>query len=206
MRGIVSLRTRALRLRKHVSRTLAILHSLQKGNANTLTHELIFDTLGNSRRRFVLRSLGEAYPHGLALRDVIESLATCEGSEDAEQSQTAVYVSLHQIHLPHLERGQLVTREEENDELSLTPLGLHVIPYLQTHPSVFSKYVPLVFAGISFVGAVFMVGGFFSFPVLPEIASSTIVTGLAISYLAIAICYLGIAVSQYTVRGTHVYE
>lgn len=93
----------------------------------------LFELLSNSRRRQTMRCLKEHAT--LTLADVAEEIAVRERSTtineiDAEVVQD-VYHSLYHVHVPKLERADLVIYDQDQDLVGLTEEGMEV--KLQVH-------------------------------------------------------------------------
>ncbi|MFB6130731.1 MAG: hypothetical protein ABEJ28_07930 [Salinigranum sp.] len=93
----------------------------------------LFELLSNSRRRHTMRCLKEHAT--MTLADVAEEIAVRERATtidkiDAESVQD-VYHSLYHVHVPKLERADLVIYDQEQDLVGLTEEGMEV--KLQVH-------------------------------------------------------------------------
>ena len=88
----------------------------------TLTETDTFAILGNARRRHTLEHLCTVQ-HDVSLRDLSEVIATAETGESPAPRNVrhAVYVSLHQTHLPMLDR--LGVLEYDDDRKRVAPLA-----------------------------------------------------------------------------------
>lgn len=77
--------------------------------------DLVFDLLGTSRRRAVVRYL-DAEPDPVAIGDLADHIAAQEYGKTVEQitpdERKRVYVSLYQCHLPKMTAADVITYEQ----------------------------------------------------------------------------------------------
>lgn len=85
-------------------------------NLRTLSYDVAFDLLRNTRRRFVLRQLQDA-PDGIELSELSSALAAMENDVPADElsreDRKRIYVSLYQTHIPKLEDSGVVRYDAE---------------------------------------------------------------------------------------------
>jgi DNA-binding transcriptional ArsR family regulator len=88
-----------------------------------LSRDVLFDLLRNSRRRQVMRYLGE-HDHA-DIGELAEHIAAVENGTDPETLSSSerkrVYVSLYQSHLPKLAEADVVDYDKERGTVSRTP-------------------------------------------------------------------------------------
>jgi hypothetical protein len=93
----------------------------------------LFELLSNSRRRHIVRCLKEHAT--LTLADVAEEIAVRERATTIDQIDPEtvqdVYHSLYHVHVPKLERADLVLYDQDQDLVGLTEEGMEV--KLQVH-------------------------------------------------------------------------
>lgn len=90
----------------------------------TLSETDTFAVLGNQRRRLTLEHLATV-DETVTLRDLAEAIATAESGEDPAPRNVrhAVYVSLHQTHLPLLDRLGVCSYDADRKHVApLAPL------------------------------------------------------------------------------------
>lgn len=100
----------------------------------TISKDVVFHLLQNSRRRAILRYLIERDEDVLSMREVSEQVAAWENdttvaglSSDARQR---VYIALYQSHLPKLHDSGVIEYDRDRGTLSpLPPLAVFE-PYL----------------------------------------------------------------------------
>jgi hypothetical protein len=82
-----------------------------------LKEATIHDVLRNTRRRLTLDCLQEASDGTMSVRELSERIATLETGEDPppRNKRQSVYVSLHQTHLPKLDRLDVVTYDDARE-------------------------------------------------------------------------------------------
>lgn len=100
----------------------------------TVSKDLVFHLLQNSRRRAVLRYLIERDEDVLSMREVSEQVAAWEDdttvarlSSDARQR---VYIALYQSHLPKLHDSGVIEYDRDRGTLSPLPPLTVFEPYL----------------------------------------------------------------------------
>lgn len=96
----------------------------------------IHDVLRNDRRRLTLKCLQEADPAGITVRELSERVATMETDEDPapRNKRQSVYVSLHQTHLPKLDRLGIVGYDADAKIVSLADRAEEVTVYMEVVP------------------------------------------------------------------------
>jgi len=84
--------------------------------------DALFNTLQDSRRRFVLSCL-DTHRNPMALADLADELASWESdmelSEIPAEDVTSVYISLYHVHIPKLADVGLVEYNQERDAVAL---------------------------------------------------------------------------------------
>jgi hypothetical protein len=97
----------------------------------------IHDILGNRRRRHALDHLRET-ADTVGIADLADAVAERETGESPppEDVRQSVYNSLHQSHIPRLEREGVVEYDRESNELRLTESAREVEVYME----VFTRY------------------------------------------------------------------
>lgn len=100
----------------------------------TISKDVAFHLLQNSRRRAVLRYLIERDEDVISMREVSEQVAAWENdttvaglSSDARQR---VYIALYQSHLPKLDENGVIEYDRDRGTLSPLPLLAVFEPYL----------------------------------------------------------------------------
>lgn len=97
-----------------------------EGDSDQLSRDTVFQTLSNSRRRFVIEFLSRHMLDGdsVSLREIAEQLAASEnGIETVEVSykqRKRVHTSLYQSHLPKLHKDGIVEYDKRAGTVALT--------------------------------------------------------------------------------------
>lgn len=99
-----------------------------------LSEDAIFKILSVERRRELLRELNNA--RGAAtFGELTEAIATGESDADStRKGRKAVYVSLHQTHVPRLVEAGVVERDDDAKSLRLTERAADLLAYLAFDP------------------------------------------------------------------------
>jgi len=104
-------------------------HNMPDGREES-TEEMVFSALANARRRAVVRFL-ETHAGESTLAELTTHLSEQEGRDPDNRAETkAVYVSLLQSHIPHLENAGVVTFNADRGLVRLTDRAELVLPYL----------------------------------------------------------------------------
>ncbi|MFB6302121.1 MAG: hypothetical protein ABEH78_04600 [Haloferacaceae archaeon] len=95
----------------------------------------IHDVLRNDRRRLVLEQLRDS-GESETVRDLSEYIAGIEAGESPppKNVRQSVYVSLHQTHLPKLDRLEIVSYDAEEKEVRLDDRAAEVTVYMEIVP------------------------------------------------------------------------
>jgi len=96
----------------------------------------IHDILRNDRRRLTINSLQEAEDGQMSVRDLSEQVAALETGEDPppRDKRQSVYVSLHQTHLPKLDKHGIVEYDSDSKTVSLRERVREVEIYMEVVP------------------------------------------------------------------------
>jgi len=99
-----------------------------------LALDIIFEIIGNSRRRLVLQCLDESDEETLELSDLSEHIAAIENDTTEEalsaQQRKRVYVGLYQCHLPKMASSGVVEFDKNRGTVSEGPNAEQLDPYL----------------------------------------------------------------------------
>lgn len=105
--------------------------------AEKLSTEVIFTTLSNRRRRYVLHYLAQV-GDSVRIRDLSEQIAAWENRIDRRdvtpKQRKRVYTALHQTHLPMMDRLGTVAYDRDRGTVATTEhldafeIYLHVVP------------------------------------------------------------------------------
>ena len=97
-----------------------------------IPEEEIHQILSNARRRKVLRYLSES-GGSLSLRDLSQQIAETESGESPppRDARKAVYVALHQTHLPALDEKSLVEYDRTSKRVELLEAGRDIDLYME---------------------------------------------------------------------------
>ena len=112
----------------------------------------VFELLKNSRRRSVLAYFYEQRSDAVSLQELVDYVTARETNRDAgaidADDRTAVYVSLHQTHLPRLEEHGTIEYDRNGNVVSITPKGRRLAQYLYHAPGSAFRW-SRVFLGLS---------------------------------------------------------
>jgi hypothetical protein len=102
----------------------------------SLDEAAIHDILSNDRRRLAINCLQEADDGRLSVRDLSEQVATLETDEDPppRNKRQSAYVSLHQTHLPKLDKLGVVDYDADSKVVTLTERIQEVEVYMEVVP------------------------------------------------------------------------
>ena len=99
-----------------------------------LSEDRIFTLLSTGRRRGLLRALERASGEA-TVGEITTAIVTAEHGEDAATSERkAVYVSLHQTHVPRLVEAGVVAHDVEATTVRLTERAAVLLAYLRFDP------------------------------------------------------------------------
>ena len=141
----------------------------------------VFDLLSNRRRRYAIhycKRVGEP----VTLSDLAEQVAAWELEKEVSELTSAerkrVYTALQQIHLPTLERANVV--EFENHTIELTDEAAELEVYLDIVPA---DSIPwgVYYLGVSVLGFVVLTGVWLEFVptgTVPELGWAALVLGV----------------------------
>lgn len=96
----------------------------------------IHDILRNDRRRLAINSLQEAPDDELTVRQLSEQVGALETGEDPppRNKRQSVYVSLHQTHLPKLDKHGIVEYDDDEKIVRLRDRVKEVEVYMEVVP------------------------------------------------------------------------
>ncbi|SDM62917.1 hypothetical protein SAMN04487949_2321 [Halogranum gelatinilyticum] len=143
-----------------------------------LSTDALFQILGNSRRRFIIRQLYRT-DRDLDLKELAAQIAAVEEGIAPEavtnEERQRVYVSLYQTHLPTLTESGLIDYDEDRRTLSLRRNALEGHCVTPSSTPWLTGYAVVAAAGL-------LVGLAFSFGLLglPPSAAGTALTGLGV--------------------------
>lgn len=126
-----------------------------------LTTDALFQILGNSRRRFIIRQLYRA-DHELGLKELAAQIAAVEEGTSPEkitnEERQRVYVSLYQTHLPTLTDSGLVEYDNDQNTMSLNRAALEDHCVTQSTSPWLVGYAVVAIVGL-LVGLAFTLNG-----------------------------------------------
>jgi len=122
---------------------------------NSLSQDMVFDLLSNSRRRFVLHYLERA-DGPVRLSELAAEIAAIENeipaSELTSQQRKRTYVSLYQTHIPKLQDAGAVSYDAETGMVKLAAGAGEIGEYFQQQGTGRPwQYYYLLLAGVGFV-------------------------------------------------------
>lgn len=138
----------------------------------------IHDVLSNERRQLILKFLREAGGL-LTARELSERIAEFETGESPppRNIRQSAYVSLHQTHLPKLDELDIVDYDQSAKTVELNDRARQVNVYMETVPRYGISWSEYYFA-VSVLGILLVLAGEFGVPVLAEIGSLALATGV----------------------------
>jgi DNA-binding transcriptional ArsR family regulator len=102
-----------------------------------LSRDLVFATLSNARRRYVLHYL-KRHDGPVTIRQLAEQIAAWENetamSEVTYKQRKRVYTSLHQTHLPKLSDAGFIESERSWEAITLSDRAAELEVYLEVVP------------------------------------------------------------------------
>ena len=138
----------------------------------------IHDVLRNDRRRLALRCLQDASPNGLSVSQLSEAVASLETGEDPapRDKRQSVYVSLHQTHLPKLDRLDIVTYNSDGQFVALADRAKEVTVYMEVVPEYGLSWGEYYF-GLGLLGGLTTVAALVGVPGLSRIDIAVVALG-----------------------------
>jgi hypothetical protein len=96
----------------------------------------IHDILRNDRRRLTIKCLQDRADGRMEVRELSEEVATLETGEDPppRNKRQSVYVSLHQTHLPKLDKFGIVSYDSDAKEVTLEDRVRQIEVYMEIVP------------------------------------------------------------------------
>ena len=155
--------------------------------SKTLDKTEIHDVLSNNRRCLVIEKLSSGGP--TTLRELANEIAAIETDEHPppRSARQSVYVTLHQSHLPKLDRLDIVEYDDTSKRVELGRRADELRVYLEVVERgeiSFSEYQ----LGIAILGLVSTLGATIGVPILALLPPVAYATG-AIVLLALALCH-----------------
>ena len=126
----------------------------------------IHDVLRNDRRRLVIERLRDGEGQE-AVRDLAEHIAGVESGEEPppRNVRQSVYVSLHQTHLPKLDKLGIVTYDSDSKRVELAGHASEVAVYLEVVPKYAISWGEY-YLGVGAFGLCSLLGWYVGVPVL----------------------------------------
>lgn len=132
---------------------------MQDTTSDSLSHDVAFDLLSSSRRRFVLHRL-QQIDDGIEVGELSTELAAMENGvppgELSSQDRKRIYVSLYQTHIPKLEDCGVVTYDAESGIVQPTDRVDELAGYFETGAESDDwglRYVLVALGGLALIGA-----------------------------------------------------
>ncbi|WP_440990185.1 DUF7344 domain-containing protein [Haloarchaeobius baliensis] len=151
----------------------------------TVSDSDVFAILSNPRRRYTLEYL-RRHDESVALRDLAEAIATVESGESPAPRAVrhAVYVSLHQTHLPMLDAAGVLAYDADRKLVELLDSARDVERYM-TMTTVFGVTWAEYYRALGVFGLFLVVAALANVPVvsaIPPLAwASTFLATFAVS-------------------------
>lgn len=125
------------------------------------SHDRLFEMLSNDRRRCVVYYLQQA-DGDVALSDLVDYVTAWQYEQPLDnldsRVRARVYASLHQVHLPRLDRAELLDYDTEQNTVSASPRARDAQFYLEYDPSTDIRWSTM-FGGLLAVGVGLAVAG-----------------------------------------------
>ena len=165
-----------------------------QSGAPSLSRDLVFATLSNARRRYVLHYL-KRHDGPVTIRQLAEQIAAWENeTEMAEvtyKQRKRVYTSLHQTHLPKLADAGFIQSERSWEEITLSDRAAELEVYLEVVPEDDIPWSDF-YLGLAGVGMALVAGLWFGAYPLTSLSN---------------LAWAGIfAVALFTVAAVHAYD
>jgi DNA-binding transcriptional ArsR family regulator len=152
-----------------------------------LPKDELFRILSNSRRRYIIYYLHEAGDE-MSLKDLATRIAAVENDTSVEdvtdEERQRVYISLYQTHLPKLEEADIVSYDDEERMVALTPQTARE-GFFWMQSSEPSRTWALYYAALGVVGWLFVIGRGLALPVFTSIPWFVIAAVISTAILAI---------------------
>ena len=134
-----------------------------------LPDTVVYAVLGNERRRSAIEEL-HARAEEVSLRDLSEAIASRESGEAPapRKLRESVYGSLHQTHLPTLDRHGLVEYDALRKEVRPQPRTRDLGPYLEVRGPRGVTWVG-IFQWLGIVGLFLLVGALADLPLVAHL-------------------------------------
>ncbi|WP_135302779.1 DUF7344 domain-containing protein [Haloarcula amylovorans] len=129
----------------------------EEAEQSSLSLDLIFEILKNSRRREVLHYLREADPDDrVSLGELAEHVAAIENDTTTDaltsSQRKRVYVGLYQCHLPKMDDMGVVDFNQDRGHVALAPAADYLTEYLDTPNDATAVRWHRYYAAISGIG------------------------------------------------------
>jgi DNA-binding transcriptional ArsR family regulator len=152
-----------------------------------LPKDELFRILSNSRRRYIIYYLHEAGDE-MSLKELATRIAAVENDtaveEVTDEERQRVYISLYQTHLPKLEEAEIVSYDDEERIVALTPqTAREGFFWMQTSEP--SRSWALYYAALGVVGWLFVIGRGLAVPLFTSIPWFVIAAALSTAILAL---------------------
>lgn len=137
--------------------------------SHALSDEDIHDVLRNRRRRLVLELL-QANGGEATARELSEHIATVESGENPppRKVRQSAYVSLHQTHLPKLNKLDIIEYDEQAKTVNLNDRHGELSVYLETVPRYGLSWSEF-YIGVGILAILTVVGASMDVPVLSAV-------------------------------------
>lgn len=159
---------------------------------NALSKDEIFDVLSNNRRRYVLQYLNDRADSTATMDTLVDYVAAREYSTTPEEIESEerkrVYVGLKQSHIPKLADLDIVTIDDNGNQVTLADNAGEVLPYITRDPSrdLFWSRVYVLFA----IGTLAIVILYFlNISPIADVTPSILALGTAVAFLSLAVIH-----------------
>lgn len=123
------------------------------GRSGTLTEEEVYTLLSSTRRRAVIQSLRQN-GDGMFIRELSERIAETEieGQPVTRADRKSVYISLHQSHLPLLDKRGIIEYDTQSKRVTLLEPATQLTNHMDLENLSSESRYALVSLGLSLVG------------------------------------------------------
>lgn len=153
-----------------------------------LSKDELFRILSNSRRRYIIYYLHEAGDE-MSLKELAARIAAVENGtsvdEVTDEERQRVYISLYQTHLPKLEEAGIVSYDDEERIVALTPeIAQEGFFWMQTEDE--SRPWATYYAALGVVGWLVVIARALALPLFATFPWFVIAAFVATAILALA--------------------
>lgn len=157
----------------------------------TLEAKEIHDVLRNDRRRLAIGVLQEAEGGSMSVRNLSEAVATKETGEDPppRNKRQSVYVSLHQTHLPKLDKLEIVEYDGDAKVVTLRERVHEVEVYMEVVPKYGLSWGEY-YLSLAVLGLLTTVASAFGVPLLAVVGPAAVAAAFFVLFVVSAVYHV----------------